>query len=502
MLPHIKLGSNSYINLLYLVIYYGGVCMKEKKLNLNEVLELSSRQESHFYDRKAKALDGKKTQKIATAFANADGGDFVVGIKDDKDEPDPAKRWDGNATKEEFNAILQNLLEVKPSIPYIPTFLFNEAHGTFALQITIEKSEKVHCTSDNTVYVRVSAQSIPLRDPQKIQELSFAKGETSFEDLTYPEARAEDIFESDEMKRFLSDYSPHTDPVDFTINQNLIDRKSYEPKVSGLLLFNDNPTSLLPRKCGIKITRYDTNELIPERDHLKEQLNIEGSLYQQIHSAADAVAEMMSKVKIWTQKGLDTVSYPQETIWEILVNAVIHRDYSISDDIHILVFNNRIEITSPGKFPGYVTEENILEARYSRNTKIVRTLNRYKNPPNKDMGEGLNTAFQKMKDWRLKEPTIKAIGNSVKAVISHTPLASPEEAIMEFLNHNEIIKNRQARELTSIRSENSMKRVFYKLRDGGQIEPVMSKNGKSIVAWTKAKAEAERQIDSALHPSN
>ena len=51
----------------------------------------------------------------------------------------------------------------------------------------------------------------------------------------------------------------------------------------------------------------------------------------------------MSNVKIWTPKGLENVSYPPETLWEIIVNAVIHRDYSISDDIHILIFNNRIE---------------------------------------------------------------------------------------------------------------------------------------------------------------
>lgn len=459
--------------------------MKEKVLTENDINELSSRQESHFYDRKAKAIEGKKIQKIATAFANADGGDFIVGIKDDKDEPDVTKRWDGEIVKEEYNKVFQNIMEIKPSIPYTATFLFNPFQKTFGLQITVEKSEKVHHTSDSTVYVRVSSQSIPVKDPQKIQELSFAKGETSYEDLIYKEAKAEDIFDSFEMKRFLKDYSPSSDPIDFTVNQNLVDRNSYDPRISGLLLFNDNPVALLPRKCGIKISRYDTSEKVPEREHLKEQTTIEGSLYEQIHKASDTVIELMSNVKIWTPKGLDTIKYPEETIWEILVNAVIHRDYSISDDVHILIFNNRIEIISPGKLPGYVTEENFLEARYSRNTKIVRTLNRYKNPPNKDMGEGLNTAFQKMKDWRLKEPTIKVDGNNVKAVIAHSPIATPEEAIMEFLNNNPQIKNKQAREITGIKSENNMKRFFYKLRDDGQIKPVMSKNGKTIVAWAK-----------------
>lgn len=459
--------------------------MKEKTVTELDKINLSKRQESHFYDRKAKEIDGKKIQKISVAFANSDGGDFIVGIKDDKDEPNPSNRWSGATNKEYFNKVFQNILEIKPTIPYTPTFLFDPITKTYALLITIEKSEKVHSTADNSVYIRTSAQSIPLKEPRLIQELSFAKGESSFEDLVYKEALAEDIFESFEIKRFLNDYSPQSDPIDFTVNQNLVDRTSYEPKIAGLLLFNDNPVNLLPRKCGIKITRYDTSEHTPEREHLKEQINIEGSLFEQIHKTSAAVEIIMSNVKIWTPQGLEHVKYPPETLWEILVNAVIHRDYSISDDIHILIYNNRIEINSPGKLPGYVTLNNILEARYSRNSKIVRTLNRYKNPPNKDMGEGLNTAFQKMKEWRLKDPIIVVDGNYVKVTIAHISLATPEESILEYLNNNALIKNREARALTGIKSENVMKIVFYKLRDNNLIEPVLSKTGNTVVAWKK-----------------
>ena len=459
--------------------------MKIKKITEKEKLELVNRQESHFFDKKAKEIEGKKIQKIAVAFANADGGDFIVGIKDDKDEKDPSKRWEGANNMEYFNKVFQNILEIRPTIPCTSTFLLDTQTNTYVLLITVEKSDKVHCTSDNTVYIRVSAQSQPYKDPQKIQELSYAKGESSFEDLVFKDATAEDIFESSEMKRFLNDYSPQSDPIDFTVNQNLVDRLSYEPKIAGLLLFNDNPVTLLPRKCGIKITRYETSEKIPERIHLKDQVSIEGSLYEQIHRASASVSNIMSNVKIWSSKKLVNVKYPPETVWEILVNAVIHRDYSISDDIHILIFNNRIEVISPGRLPGYVTLNNILEARYSRNSKIVRTLNRYKDPPNKDMGEGLNTAFQKMKEWRLKEPTINLEGNYVKVIISHTPLATPEEAVIEYLESNSVITNKIARELSGVKSENVMKRIFYKLRERGLIDPVMGKTGKTIVSWTK-----------------
>ena len=71
-----------------------------------------------------------------------------------------------------------------------------------------------------------------------------------------------------------------------------------------------------------------------------------------------------------------------------------------------------------------MTVENILDVRYSRNKQIVRTLARYKSPPNKDMGEGLNTAFQKMKDWKLKPPTIHESANAVVVTIPHAPLQS------------------------------------------------------------------------------
>jgi len=458
--------------------------MKIRRVSISEISDLAQREESHFYDNKAFGIKGDKIQKIAVAFANADGGEFIIGIKDTKEEADFQKRWQGIDEIESFNFVFQNLNELTPTIPHSYEFLQDD-FNKYALRITIEKSESVHKTSSNTVYVRKSAQSLPLKDPTQIQALSYAKGESSYEDTIVNSATAEDIFESIEILKFLNDYSPQSDPIDFTVNQNLVDRKTYDPRTAGLLLFCDNPTPLLPKRCGIKITRYDTSEEEPERIHLKEQFSIEGCLNEQIKKASAKITEIMEAVQVMGTNGLEKVKYPPETIWEILVNAVIHRDYSISDDIQVLIYNNRIEIKSPGRLPGYVTIENILDARFSRNSKIVRVLNKYKNPANKDMGEGLNTAFQRMEEFRLKAPKIIEDGNYIKVVIAHTSLASPEEQIMEYLDSNSLIKNRQARLLTGIKSENVMKRHFYDLRDKKLIEPVYSKNGKKIVAWKK-----------------
>lgn len=150
------------------------------------------------------------------------------------------------------------------------------------------------------------------------------------------------------------------------------------------------------------------------------------------------------------------------------------------------IFDNRVEIESPGKLPGHVTPQNILKEQFARNGSIVRMINKFPNPPNKDVGEGLNTAFTAMSKLRLKPPIIEETETSVIVHIRHELLASPEEAIMEYLETHDEIVNHIGRQITGIASENSMKMVFYKMRDRRLIEPVPGKSGFAS-AWRKRK---------------
>ena len=203
----------------------------------------------------------------------------------------------------------------------------------YVLRLQIEKSSQVHKTLDNTVYQRVGAQSLPIKDPQRIMELSFAKGDSSYEDVRLNGLEPDGIVYSDELKNFLSEYSPKTDPLDYVLNQNIIDPKTFEAKVCGVLLFHPVPPSVMPKKCSIKIARYTTKEDDPERDHLESVYTIEGSLYPLLYNALNKLEEILTNVKVWTPDSLKEMSYPPEAIWETLVNAVIHRDYSVSDGL-------------------------------------------------------------------------------------------------------------------------------------------------------------------------
>lgn len=192
-------------------------------------------------------------------------------------------------------------------------------------------------------------------------------------------------------------------------------------------------------------------------------------------------------------EGLKSVVYPEVTLHEILTNAVLHRDYSIPVDVHARIYDDRIEVESPGRLPGHVTKENILHEQSARNPKIVRLINKFPDPPNKDVGEGLNTAFEAMKKLRLKEPVIEESEHAVTVYIRHTPLASPHDTILAYLDHNAEITNMIARDLTSIRSENFMKNVFLELKSRGMIEPVPGKTSGAKAAWRKTKTRKRKE---------
>jgi len=318
--------------------------------------------------------------------------------------------------------------------------------------------------------------------PEKVRQLELAKGVASYE--TEPLNIDPKIVEASHvLLEFLSAVAPTGQPEAWLKKQLLITGR--KPTVAAVLLFAEEPQAILPKRCGIKILRYATRDREGTRPVLSfDPVTIEGCVYRSIYDAVSKTVEVIESMPKLGPVGLEPVHYPQETLHEIITNALLHRDYSIARDIQIRVFDNRVEVESPGRLPGHVTEENILREQFARNGTVVRLVNKFPNPPNKDIGEGLRTAFDAMTRLRLKAPQVKENENSVTVYIRHEPLASPEETILDYLRTHGQVANRKARELTGLRSENAMKRVFYRLREAGLIERVPEKHGSSS-AWRR-----------------
>ncbi len=240
-------------------------------------------------------------------------------------------------------------------------------------------------------------------------------------------------------------------------------------------MFDTEPQATLVTRCAIKVYRLLTTEDEYKREQLKEvPKTINGPLEQQIFEAISAVKALLKNASISVGSKLEKLNYPEKTIHEILVNAAIHRDYSLNDDIHIRIFDNRIEVISPGKFPGYITIDNIYDERFSRNPNIVRLLHNLPNPVNHDIGEGLDTARNEMKKAGLVDPIIQEQANSVKITIQHKKIASLEDIILNYLSTHagESITNKTVRELSGEDDVNKVKKAFQRLRSLKKIKPV------------------------------
>ncbi len=421
--------------------------------------------EGQFADVKGREIAPKKLSSHISAFANADGGDLYIGITDKE------RLWKGFTNIEDANGHLQIFESLFPlGTDFQYEFLQCEGYQGIVLHVQINKTQGIVKASDGQPYIRRGAQSLPVNTPEKMKRLEFAKGVGSFE--TEPtNASKETITDSDVAKKFIQEVVPTTQPEPWFRKQTLI--RDDRPTVAGLLLFADEPQAVLQKHCGIKVYRYKTREVAGFREVLADTpLTIEGCLYEQIKAAVKTTQEITESIPKMGATGLEAILYPPETLHEIVTNAVLHRDYSIKDDIHIRIFDDRVEVQSPGRLPAHITVANILDERFARNGALVRILNKFPDPPNKDVGEGLNTAFREMINLGLKQPIIKELENAVLVLIKHEPLASPEEIILDYLKENGTIKNAKAREIAHISTDFRMKSIFNRMEGSRTIEKV------------------------------
>ncbi|HIC8646134.1 TPA: ATP-binding protein [Elizabethkingia meningoseptica] len=457
--------------------------IETKEINEKQRDYILDIEEDHFRDLKAIDIKPGKLTKTISAFANTVGGEIYIGIDEIEILGVKTRQWRGFEDIEEANGHIQIFEELFPlGTDFTYTFLASTGNIGLVLQIVILKTKQIVKASDGIPYIRRGAQSLPVDNPEKLNRLQLDKGVSSFEENTL-NVPLDFVSDSMTIYKFMIELIPTTEPLPWLKKQLLV--KNNLPTVASIMLFADNPQAALPKQSGIKIYRYLTKESVGTRETLAfTPISVEGCAYEQVYEAVDKVTEIIQTIKVFTEDGETTIHYPNETLHEIITNAVLHRDYSLASDIHIRIFDNRIEVESPGRLPGHVTTGNILKEQFARNGGIVRLINKFPNPPNKDVGEGLNTAFDAMKKLKLKEPLIVEKENSVQVLIRHESLASPEEVIMKYLESNPSINNRTARELSNVGSENTMKQIFYSLRDKGFLEQTPGTQGRGTT-WRK-----------------
>ncbi|MEW9304699.1 ATP-binding protein [Labrys neptuniae] len=474
--------------------------MQVRAISNEDAAALVQFEESHFQDLKAIEIPPAKLSNSISAFANTAAGDLYIGIDERVIDGAKTRSWRGFPDQEAANAIFQVLESLSPGTVYWDAeFLESPDLPGYVLHIVVQKTRSVLTSTAGTAYIRRGAQNLPVKGEAAMRALEYDKGIISFEDELV-NAPVDWITNSATVIEFLLEQIPSAEPETWLASQLVL--QNQKPTVAGALLFADEPQAMLPKRSAVKIFRFQTVEEGINREVMAfDPLTIEGPIYDLIDKAVAATKDIVESIKRIGGGGLQDVSYPHETLHEIVTNAILHRDYSIATDAQIRIYDDRVEVESPGRLPGHVTVQNVLEEQFARNPKIVRLINKFPNPPNKDVGEGLNTAFHAMRRIRLQDPEISERENSVVVFIRHTRLSSPAQIVMEYLDTHATITNQIGRDITGIRRDVQMKDVFVALRREGVLELVPGRRGNAS-AWRKTtRREPEPGDQLSLLPS-
>jgi len=303
-------------------------------------------------------------QKIV-AFANTEGGIIIFGIQDHTYQIiglsikrlDDIDKQVANIT----NDLIRPFLQIITDTPLID--------DKRLLIISIPKGSNKPYNTKGAIYIRQGTTKRLLSDKDEILRLYQSTGNLYADEMLVENTSIKDL-DLDKIKKYLSAQKKNISNIDERLLINLSVLKSEKVTLGGLLFFGKNPQQYKPVFL-IKAVSFFGNS-IGGKDY-RESLNIQGT----IPELFDAGIRFFKNNLKHTQQGqnfnsVGILEISQVAIEETLQNALVHRDYLRNSPIRLLIFDNRIEIISPGKLPNNLTVENIkLGNAVARNNLLV-----------------------------------------------------------------------------------------------------------------------------------
>ncbi|MBT1035446.1 putative DNA binding domain-containing protein [Canibacter sp. lx-45] len=370
---------------------------------LRDLYFYCSEPENQFFDRKSARIKPLDILRHLVAFANAEGGQLVIGIED-TGEITGFNYGTAHDINDYKNISLTELKDT-PVNTIFDTLdvknVNNEDDKILIISVDIS-SDRVIKSYDGKVFLRQQDKSKELNFEQ-IHHLQYDRGQRVFEEEI---VQLSDLSEVDEdlinsYKSLLNVPEKTTEEVlkarNLIINGKLTN--------AGILLFGKNPSKFLPQ-ARLRVIKYDGSyQKVGTDINIIKEKTFDGAIPSIIKNAKDFINTQLRDFQYLDEDGkFKTMpEYPEFAWFEGIVNALTHRNYAVrGEHIKVLIFDDRMEIINPGPLPNVVTIGNILHQRYSRNPQIARTLCELGWV--KEMNEGVKRIYSEMEKLFLKQP--------------------------------------------------------------------------------------------------
>ncbi|CAN2043396.1 ATP-dependent DNA helicase [Candidatus Magnetomoraceae bacterium gMMP-13] len=368
------------------------------------MLNLINKGESKTIEFKETLPGTSSLSKTIIAFSNTAGGKIIIGVED------KTCKIKGISEKDviEFPDRICNIIHDSCYPAIIPEIYSEHIKSKNILVVEIYpgalKPYYLRVKGrENGTYIRVGAVNKPA-DIEMIQELERQRQNISFDEQINYNKTEKDI----DFKKLKTDFLKLSGKelyFEDLLNLKLVKKeKDYHPTTGGLMLMGMENNFEYAR---IKCARFKGIEM----DEFIDQKEFSGPLYEQVENAMKFAMQYIAKSgKVVGLQRIDRYEVPLEAIREALVNAVVHRDYSISgSDIKFAIFDDRIEIISPGALPRSLELEDILAGRSEiRNHVIARFFKEINFI--EQWGTGIKKMIRLCREAGLKKPKMRESG--------------------------------------------------------------------------------------------
>lgn len=295
------------------------------------------------------------------AFSNSKGGLLVFGVNDKTGEAIGLNYIQIQDYGNKIGTIANEL--IKPQV-FITTEVVDICGKSLLVVDVAEGIAKPYKDRNGTIWIKQGADKRRLTDNNEQIRLFQQSGLIYIDEMKVPYTGIEDI-DTEKVKKYLVAVSDEDEPITPTLLKNINVIKENQLTLGGLLFFGKNPQKYRPAFC-IKAVSFFGNEL-------------GGSDYRDSEDIVGTIPEMFQKSISFFTRNLHHIQAGQSfnstglleispvVLEELLQNALTHRDYSKNAPIRICIFDNRVEIISPGKLPNSLTVENI-----KRGNAVVR----------------------------------------------------------------------------------------------------------------------------------
>lgn len=338
------------------------------KLMTSDIRELIDRGENTGIEFKSARIRPEGLAREMVAFANATGGMIFLGVEDDRhisglDSTKNYEEWCMNIARHNINPPLQ--------VSWETVCLDNQSVGVIQVP---KGSDKPYQTIDGKFYIRVGTTA-RMASVHELLRLFQQSGLFHF-DLTGVEGTSIRNLNLHKLSAYFEVYSvqfemmPEAEKVSLLQNTDILTSQG-TLTVAGLLVFGLQPQRHL-RQASATFAHFAGSDVTAE---LLDKQTIEGNLDVQIDTTTAVIRNNLRQPStIIGNRRVEAPAYPPRVFRELIVNACCHRNYAIAgSQIRVLLYDDRLEVISPGRLPNSVTVEKLKAGvSYAVNPVIVK----------------------------------------------------------------------------------------------------------------------------------